>query len=291
MKIAVASGKGGTGKTFVSTNLFALMKKRGLEVVLADCDAEVPNSGIFLDREPGELYKVKSFRPSINTDKCTMCGRCADYCEYNAITCVPEMDYIAVLPELCHGCTACTYACSEDAIEEGWANIGQVSALRENGVADVFEARVRVRQMSPVPVLRKAVELAEAAEAEHIIMDAPPGCACPFVNTVIFADLTLLVTEPTPFGLSDLKHTIAVLRQLERKFAVIINRADLGAEEMKQYLEEEGIELMAEIPYSEKIAERYSRGELIIEYDEQIKEKFEQLLERIIKYEDSNNQR
>lgn len=288
MIICVASGKGGTGKTFVSTNLFTTMKRRGHNVVLTDCDAEVPNSGIFINKPLIKEEKVKVFCPEISFDKCTYCGKCADLCNFHAITCIPEMDYINVLPDICHGCRMCEYVCKEEAITPIWKNIGKVTSFGDNDNVEMIEARVNVKQLSPVPIIRKAIETASAVNCDYVLLDSPPGCSCPFVNTALHADFVLLVTEPTPFGLSDLKHTIEVLESLHKRCGVIINRSDLGDSEMRNYLSSKNIEVFAEIPYSNKVAECYASGRIVVEEYPEFEELFVSLIEKIKRYEDSS---
>ena len=285
MRIVVASGKGGTGKTFLSTNLFRTMERSGLNSVLVDCDAEVPNASIFIEGEPVNSWKTVMCCPVIDTDKCTFCNACQEYCTFHAITCVPAMKYIKLSADLCHGCEACMHACQQGAILPGQKEVGVVSARGENGRIRLVEARIHEGQRSGVPVIRDAIDKALSVGADHLILDAPPGCSCPFVNTVLDADLVILVTEPTPFGLSDLKQTIEVLRDLNQDFCVVINRSDLGDGQMEAYLKEEQISVLAKIPFSRKLAGCYAQGKLAVEENADLAELFNQLMQRILNYE------
>lgn len=289
MRIAVASGKGGTGKTFVSTNLYSLMERLGLDVSIVDCDAEVPNSSIFVKMPLLDGWDVEMFTPQIDNDKCCYCGECAEICHFNSITCVASAKYINVMDDGCHGCKACLHICKYGAIENRPKRVGRVSAYGIDGKVKMFEARSSINQKSPVPVIKEGIQRAIDNGSEYLIMDAPPGCSCPFVHTVHPADFVLLVTEPTPFGLSDLKHSIHVLRSLDRKFGVVINRADIGCGDMKEYLAEEGIELFAEIPYSEKIVKEYANGNLCVDKHKDIETLFQTILNKLKRYEDSNS--
>lgn len=289
MKIAIASGKGGTGKTFLSTNLFATMKHSGLDAVLVDCDAEVPNASVFIRGELIEAWPTRLLCPRIDASKCAFCTACSESCSFHAITCIPAAKYIKVLPDLCHGCGACLLECPHGAVQKDWKTVGKVSAYGENNRPALFEARLDEGQHSPVPVIREAIKRAETTGADYLILDAPPGCSCPFVSTVTDADLVLLITEPTPFGLSDLKHTVEVLRRIDKPFGVIINRAGLGDESMKQWLQAEGISLLAEIPYSEQIASHYAGGELAVQTDTEMQELFNHITQSIIAHENSCN--
>lgn len=289
MRIAVASGKGGTGKTFVSTNLYGLMERLGMDVSLVDCDAEVPNSSIFIKMPLLNQWDVEMFTPEIDKERCVYCGECADICHFNSITCVAPAKYIKVVDDGCHGCKACLYLCKYGAIKSQPKKIGRVSAYGVDGKVKMFEARASIKQKSPVPTIKAAIQRAIENGGEQLIMDAPPGCSCPFVHTVIPADFVLLVTEPTPFGLSDLKHSIHVLRSLNRKFGVIINRADIGCDQTKDYLLKEGIELFAEIPYNENIVKEYASGNLSVHKYKDIENIFLSILNKLKKYENSNS--
>lgn len=289
MRIVIASGKGGTGKTFLSTNLFRTMELAGFNPVLVDCDAEVPNDSIFIKRDLQQYSETAMFCPEIAADKCTYCNKCQEYCTFHAITCVPAMKYIHLSADLCHGCEACVHACQEGAILRGQKIIGKVSAFGNNNYTQLVEARIYEGQRSGVPVIRDAIEKGRLATIDHLILDAPPGCSCPFVNTVLGADLVILVTEPTPFGLSDLKQTIEVLRDLQQKFCVVINRSDLGNKEMGKYLEKEQIPILANIPFSRSLANFYAQGKLAVEEDVHLADLFKQLMQRVLRYENSHH--
>ena len=281
-KIAVASGKGGTGKTFLTTGLFALMEHSGRSAVLVDCDAEVPNASVFVHGEEIGVRETRVLCPVVNPSKCVFCGKCAAVCRFNAVSCIPAAKYIKISEDLCHGCGACLYECGSNAIEKAYKTVGKATAYGKNGRIRIVEARIKTGEHSPVPVIREAIGYAEESGAEVLLLDAPPGCSCPFVNTVTEADEVILVSEPTPFGLSDLKHTVEVLRKLGKPFCAVINRADLGDGKMKAWLAAENIPLVAEIPYSQHIAELYSGGKIAAVEDPALKEIFENLLKRIL---------
>ena len=287
IKVAIASGKGGTGKTFLSTNLFRVMKEDGLQVGVVDCDAEVPNSVLFLKGEKKSVWPVEVFCPTIEKDKCLFCGQCAEVCQFHAITCIPALHYVKVLSDLCHACTACVHFCPSGAIVSGRKAVGEVTAYGDAEQIHLIEARIKEGEHSPVPIISQALRRAETVGWEYLLLDAPPGCACPFVSTVKDADMVLLVTEPTPFGLSDLKHTVKVLRHLQKPFYVVINRADMGDGQMKAYLQSEHIEVLGEIPYSERIATLYSKGQLAVSTEPEIRELFVRLMQKILQYESS----
>lgn len=283
MKIAIASGKGGTGKTFVATNLFNVLSARGDNVSLVDCDAEAPDDLLFFQAEKISESEVTHQVPVINKDECTWCGRCSRWCNYNAIFYVPSAHVIEVIENLCHGCGACSFACNAGAITEKPVSLGTVSSYKTSGGSSLVEARMRVSGMSPVRVIKAAVK--EAGEEGVIILDAPPGTSCPFVQTVDKADFVVLVTEPTPFGLSDLRQSVETLRGMNRKCGVLINRADIGDNAVRTYLEEEKIPLLAEIKYDHAIARTYSEARLVTDENKAMVRLFTDLAGKII----SNN--
>ncbi|HPE34255.1 MAG TPA: ATP-binding protein [Bacteroidales bacterium] len=262
LKIAVASGKGGTGKTFVSTNLFHTLEKKGYRVTITDCDAEAPNVMGFFNPEKDWQEEVTHQVPVIDTEKCVFCGKCYEYCEYQAIFYLPEMKIIKVMEDLCQGCGACTYACEYGAITEKAVSLGLVSGYKSAEKTHFIEARTNIGVMSPVSLIKKAISKIDP-ETEIAIFDAPPGTSCPFIQTAVRADFVLLVTEPTPFGLSDLRQSIETLKQLKKPCGVIVNRAGLGDKEVYSYLSQEAIPLMLEIPFSREIAAGYTSGQIV----------------------------
>lgn len=258
MKIAIASGKGGTGKTLVSSNLFYSLAKQGEKVTLVDCDAEEPNARLFFD---GKLLKssiVTQFAPVIDETKCNYCGRCSEYCNYNAIFIHKESETIKVIDDLCHGCGACIVACHYGAISEQERALGEVNIYQLLNDNRLVEARMKVGIYSSVPLITAAVKA--AGDSDIILLDSPPGTSCPFIQTVEEADFVLLVTEPTPFGLSDLKQSVETLKIIQRPYGVVVNRADLGDKRVEEYLQQEGIRCFMSLPFSKTIAAIYSRG-------------------------------
>lgn len=280
MNIAIASGKGGTGKTLVSTNLFWTAQKKGLPVTLVDCDAEEPNVAEFIQGEVTDSILVSQHIPVINTEQYVFCGKCHDYCNYHAIICLPPSNFIQVVEELCHDCGACIVACEFDAITEKEKTVGKVCSMQLNTHAQIIEARAEVGVYSPVPVIKKAIK--EAKSHELCIFDAPPGISCPLIATVESADFVVLVTEPTPFGLNDLKLTVDTLKHLGKPCGVIVNRAKLGNNAVYQYLKENNIPLLLEIPMDREIARIYSEGRLLVDEKPEYQQQFADLLHKIL---------
>lgn len=281
IKIAVGSGKGGTGKTLVSTNLFFSLQKMGYRLTLVDCDAEEPNDMVFFTGNNKKSYEVFQKVPVINENNCTFCGKCHEYCNYNAIFILPPSKIIKVIEDLCHGCGACSVACKYAAITEKNVSLGSVSCFHISEQATIIEARMKVGVLSPVPVIKSAIH--EAGDDGVIILDAPPGTSCPFIQTAAAADFVLLVTEPTPFGLSDLKQSVETLKTMNKACGVIINRAGLGDETVYDYLEKEKIPLFMEIPFDRSIASYYSKGEIATKHIPGLTEKLISMFNTIIK--------
>lgn len=278
-KIAIASGKGGTGKTFISTNLFNVLKLDSLTVTLIDCDAEEPNDREFFSGIIADSFDVTQDVPVIDTNKCIYCGKCAEYCHYNAIFFLQEARIIQVMEDLCHGCGACFVACDYGAITAKKSVLGSVNTCQIDNNATLTEARMKVGVHSPVPVIKAAIK--QAKPTDLTLMDAPPGTSCPFIQTVNLADYVVLVTEPTPFGLSDLKQSVETLKTMGKSYGVIINRAGLGDDAIYEYLKKEKIDLLMSIPFDRKIASVYSTGKLLTNEFPEWKAKFRELFNLI----------
>ena len=280
MKIAIASGKGGTGKTFVATNIFSTLLQNNYRAMLVDCDAEEPNSIAFFEAQLTDRTEVTQQVPVIDTDACTFCSKCHEYCNYNAIFILPPMRIIQVIEDLCHGCGACSVACKFGAISEKPVSLGQVSTYSLNGVASILEARMNIGVMSPVTLIKAAISQIDN-QSDIVILDAPPGTSCPFIQTVASADYVILVTEPTPFGLSDLKQSVETLKTINKPCGVIINRAGLGDNIVYNWLTENNIPLLMEIPFDREIAGIYSNGHLLVEEKINYETQFLDLLKTI----------
>jgi MinD superfamily P-loop ATPase len=258
MRIAVASGKGGTGKTIIATNLAYLAAQAGRAVVYADCDVEEPNGYLFLKPTIAQERPIDRLIPVVDADRCTLCGRCSDVCRYGAIACVGKS--VLVFAELCHACGGCQLACPEQALREEPRSIGRLR-LGSSGLVRFLEGVLNVGEAMSPPAIR-AVKAALPRDPGLVILDCPPGTSCPVIESVRGADLVLLVTEPTPFGLCDLGLAVEMTRALGLPFAVVVNRADTGDREVWQYCQRQGIAVLAELPDDRAVAEAYSRGEL-----------------------------
>lgn len=281
MKIAIASGKGGTGKTLVSTNLFNVICQTDQKVRLIDCDAEEPNVCEFIRGNVEEETLITTYIPVIDARKCTFCGKCQEYCSYNAIIMLPAIKTIQVIEDLCHDCGACLYACQYDAITEKEKVTGAITQYEIDSNADLLECQTEIGIYSPVPIIGKTISMAE--EDAITLLDSPPGTSCPFIATVERADYVVLVTEPTPFGLNDLMLSVETLRRLKKKFGVVINRFGLGKELIEDYLKQEGIAMLEHIPFDKRIAHIYAKGQLVTEELPEYHELFGKLYQNIMK--------
>jgi len=273
MIISVASGKGGTGKTTVATNLAVSL---GSEVQLLDCDVEQPNAHLFMRPVFERTETITTPVPEIDLDKCTRCGKCSEICCFNAIVVVGE----TVLPfeELCHSCGGCMAVCPEQAVTEKGRELGIIQTGRSNGVAFVH-GKLRVGEAMSPPLIREVLSLVHPGKIN--IVDAPPGTSCPVIQTMKKADFILLVTEPTPFGLHDLKLAVGAARILNIPCGLVINRSDMGDDKVKAYADRENLPVLMEIPYDRRIAEAYSNGQMIVEAMPEWKAKFSELYQKI----------
>ncbi len=272
LRIAVASGKGGTGKTLVAVNLALAVKA---DQVL-DCDVEEPNDHIFLNPVNTWSEKVEILVPEIDEMKCSYCRKCAEFCQYNALFVVGET--AMVFKELCHSCGGCTLICPEKAITEKPRDIGEILIGTAEDIELVY-GKLNVGEAIAVPVI-SAVKNKSKPDV-LVVLDSPPGSACPVVESVLGSDYCIMVTEPTPFGLHDLKIATEVVKQLGIPLGVIVNFSGIGDREVYGFCENMNIPIIMEIPYDRRIAELYSRGIPFITEMPEWKPKFQRLLERI----------
>ena len=251
MIVSVASGKGGTGKTSVAVNMALSVGN----IQFIDCDAEEPNAHLLLHPEICNNEPVYTSIPSVNRELCNTCGECSKFCQYNAIFVASEK--ILVFPELCHSCGECAMVCPRTAITWEKHKIGTLN-FSSIGNLDLVYGELDLSKPLAVPII-KAVKK-QIKEGKNAILDSPPGTSCPFVETVRGSDFCVLVTEPTPFGLHDLKIAIKVLQKVAIPFGVVVNRAGIGDRKIYDYCKKEEIRILLEIPYQRRIAELYSKG-------------------------------
>jgi MinD superfamily P-loop ATPase len=276
MNIAIASGKGGTGKTTVATNLARVAARDGRTVACLDCDVEEPNAAIFLNPTFDHREPITAAVPEVDLDKCIHCGKCGEICQYGAIVSVGEK--VLVYEDLCHGCAGCWLVCPTGAISETRREIGQLEAGDADGVRFVHGVLNIGEAMSPPAI---AAVKAAAPEADLVIVDSPPGTSCPVIEAVRGSEYVVLVGEPTPFGLNDLKLSVETLRKLKLPFGVVINRAGLGDDAVARLCRQQRIPVLAEIPDDRRIAEAYSRGELVCDALPEFRAIYEDILRNV----------
>ena len=248
------------------------------DVQLLDCDVEEPNSHLFIQPSIEGVRTITTPVPEVDKEKCTLCGKCADICQFKAIVVIA--DTVLTFPEMCHSCGGCVEVCPEKAITETERELGVI----ENGHRDALEfvhGKLRIGEAMAPPLIKKVREYTR--ENMLTIIDAPPGTSCPVIASMKNADFILLVTEPTPFGLNDLKLAVGAVRILGIPCGLVINRSDTGDDQVRQYVEEEKLPVLMEIPFDRRIAEAYSRGEMIVEIYPEWKERFREMYKRIEK--------
>ena len=273
MIISIASGKGGTGKTTVATNLAVSVDG---PVQLLDCDVEEPNAHLFLRPVIEETKTVTTPVPQIDLEACNQCRKCMQICRFRAITVIGEM--VLTFPELCHSCGGCMAICPENAISETGRELGVLETGNRDGVGFVH-GRLRVGEAMSPPLIRA---VRDCARADYLtLIDAPPGTSCPVIAAMKDADFVLLVTEPTPFGLHDLTLAVEAVKILKIPMGLVINRSDMGDDKVRAYAMRERLPILMEIPFDRQIAESYSRGEMFALALPEWKDRFRELLEAI----------
>jgi MinD superfamily P-loop ATPase len=273
MIISVASGNGGTGNTTVATNLAFSM---GSNVQLLDCDVEEPNAHLFLDPEIYETKTVFTPIPEIDDTRCSGCGKCSDICRFNAIAIIAGT--VLTFPEMCHSCGGCLAVCPEKAVKEIGRELGTVSRGR-SGKIEFITGRLRIGEAMSPPLIRSVLTHLKADVVN--IIDAPPGTSCPVIAATKNADFVLMVTEPTPFGLHDLKLGVEAVKILGIPCGLVINRSDIGNSDVIEYAETENLPILMDIPYDRRIAQAYSKGKLFVKEMPEWKARFLELYDRI----------
>ena len=264
MIITIASGKGGTGKTTVATSLaLSLAVDQSLPPLFLDCDVEAPNAHLFLHPKLVDSKDVALLIPSVDEAKCTHCGKCAEVCQYHAIAVLGQRTL--VFPQLCHGCGSCTVLCPEHAITEVPDRMGVLERGQASGGISFARGVLDVGEPMAVPVIRQLKKWAVAQPGQVVIRDAPPGTSCPVVETIRGSDYLLLVTEPTPFGLHDLRLAIQVAVELGLPAGVIINRANGSYPDLEAFCAAQQLPVLLRIPFERAIAEGVAQGDTLVE--------------------------
>lgn len=283
MKIAIASGKGGTGKTTLSSNLAKFLAE-DFPVVLVDLDVEEPNSGLFIEGRLKESLDKFKMIPEWIEKKCDACGICQSVCTYNAILQLGEL--ITVFPELCHSCYACSELCPTNALPMTPKKIGELKEFQSDNLIFI-ESKLEIGEEQAVPLIEQTKSYVKENIPENFIQiyDSPPGTSCPVIEATKDADYIILITEPTPFGLHDLKLAVDTMEKLNKEFGVVINRDGIGNNDVEKFCEREGINILAKISNNRKIAEFYSQGKLIYKHFPEVKIQLEKIKDYILKLE------
>lgn len=274
MKIAVLSGKGGTGKTTVSTNLAFISK-----LPLFDTDIEEPNSHIFLKNNIINEESVYMNYPKIHMEKCNLCGECGDFCKFNAV--IPARNTVLVFEESCHDCGGCGIICKQKAISWEKREIGKIFTGKTYFDSDTVYGKLNIGEMSGVRIIKK---MYKDAKYKDFLIDCPPGTACTTVAAVEEADFAIIVTEPSPFELSDMKLVVKLLKDIKIPFGIVVNKAEDDETELKKYCLSENITILGEIPFSRKIAENYSKGEIISDVLPEYRKYYENIWKKVKNY-------
>ncbi len=279
MIIAIASGKGGTGKTTIAAGLATSLMDNGSRVSFLDCDVEAPNAHLFLKPVFDQRRDVDMLIPKVDETLCTGCGRCAEVCEFHAIVVLGGKSL--VFPELCHGCGSCTLECPDKAISEISQNLGILESGPTNKGINFARGLLNVGEPMAVPIIRQLKKWHLPGSGEIVIIDSPPGTSCPVVESIHGADFVILVTEPTPFGLHDLKLAVHLTEELGIPTGVIVNRDGLGDMKVDDFCLEAGLPILMRIPLERKIGEGIATGQHLIEIDSSYGDHFHHLFERI----------
>lgn len=265
MIVSIASGKGGTGKTTVSAALASVWKR---PVLAVDLDVEEPNLHLFLRPETVVSEPVYLEIPVVDKARCQLCGACAELCQFKAISLLGTT--LVTFPEMCHGCGGCMRICPNGAIQKGQRELGVLESGLSQGQIPSLTGRLRIGEAMSPPLMtkvRQRMMTTARAEGRDILIDAPPGVSCPAMTAVQDADVILLVTEPTPFGLHDFRLAYRAFRPFGKPMAVVINRAGLGDDRVQAFCQENHLPILAEIPFRRDIAEHYAKGGLLPHLD------------------------
>ncbi len=278
MIIAIGSGKGGTGKTIIATSLAISLARHEKAIQFLDCDVEEPNANIFLKASIHNKLPVEVMAPKIDQALCTHCKKCAEFCRFHALVVYP--DKVLIFPEMCHSCTGCIRVCPVDAVSASSRQIGIIEKGDAHGI-EFAHGKINIGEARATPIIAMLHSFIDPKRIT--ILDAPPGTSCPFVESLKQSDVCALVTEPTPFGLHDLKLAVEVTKTLGIPTGVIINRCDMGDDRVEKYCDQEGIEILMKIEHHRDIAEAYSKGIPLVDARPEYQSRFVDLYDKLLK--------
>lgn len=282
MKIAIASGKGGTGKTMITASLASVWDSKVLAV---DLDVEEPNLHLFLKPEITGSIKAEAVVPVLDKNKCDACGRCAEFCKFKVLSLMAGV--LLIFPEMCHACGGCFRVCPKGALLEGKRELGEILWGKASDNIDFIMGTLRIGEAMSPPLMRAVKKQILKILPDFnldMLIDSPPGTSCPAINAVMDSDFIALVTEPTPFGVNDLKLVVEAFKPLNKPMGVIVNRAGLGDDAVYDYCVSANLPILAKIPFEKEIAVAYSEGKVISEISRSYKKIFELLAREIKSY-------
>jgi len=278
MRIAVASGKGGTGKTTVATSLALSLAPRG-NVWYVDCDVEAPNGHIFLKPQFNQALPAGIRIPKIDPELCSLCGRCVEVCQFHALAKIGKT--ILVFPQLCHGCGSCTWNCPEQAITEQFTPIGSLALGRTESGLNFAHGILTISEPMATPVIRQLKRQQQFTDCDVIVFDAPPGASCSVVETLRGVDFVLLVTEPTPFGLHDLKQMLGIVSEMGLPAGLVINRESGAYPPLAELCASEKLPVLMRIPFNRQYAEGLAKGQTLIQIAPEYVKLFQEVYDQI----------
>ena len=273
MRVAILSGKGGTGKTLLSVNLAAAAK----ESVYVDCDVEEPNGALYFRPLNISTEKIYSIIPKVDPEKCTGCRKCVDFCEFNALA--HTGDKLLIFEDVCHSCGGCFLVCPEDALSEKNKEVGEVTI----GVSDyvtVISGKLNIGEASGIPIIDYLLENSYTYK-DCTFIDCPPGSACPVMESVKDADYCLLVAEPTIFGVHNLAMVVELVTLLEKPFGVVLNKCLSGSNPSEDFCKEHGIPILGKIPFDQDIGMINSQGKILARENPAYEKMFNRILQKI----------
>jgi MinD superfamily P-loop ATPase len=290
LKIAIVSGKGGTGKTLLSTNLATMLSQKQ-KTLLVDLDVEEPNDFLFIHGITENKTDQYKMIPEWDESKCLLCDVCSNTCKFHAV--IRLGTFIAVFQDLCHSCYACSELCPAQALPMQKHKMGEIKTIA-SGNLTFIESRLEVGEEQSVPLIKQTHDLVDRNynDIQIQVFDCPPGTSCPVMAATKNTDYVILVTEPTSFGLNDLRLAVETMQRLGKQIGVVINRSDIGNNDVEKYCKQEQIPILAKIPYDRQVAENYSKGEFVYDKVGHMALSLLQIIdsiENIIKHERNRN--